>query len=95
MPVLSPVFLAGRYNDLKSIDKLAKVRSQVDEVAGVMQENIRSMLDRGDKVENLHDKAQDLNRQAGLFEKQATTLKRGFCMRAWPLLLTLLTLLTG
>jgi hypothetical protein len=66
---------------LKNVDKLAKVRSQVNEIAGVMQDNIRSVLDRGDKVENLHDKAQDLNRQAGQFERSATSLKRNFCMR--------------
>jgi hypothetical protein len=40
-----------RFNDLTNIDKLAKVKAQVDGVASVMQENIRLTLQRGDRVE--------------------------------------------
>ena len=38
---------------MRNIDKIAKVRSQVDEVAGLMRENINKTLERGEKVKQL------------------------------------------
>ena len=73
--------LGIRYNDLRNIDKLAKVRAQVNAVAGIMQDNLSLMMDRGDRVDSLHDKAQDLNRSAEQFDKSAGKIKRIFCMR--------------
>lgn len=39
---------------------MTKLKSQVDDVKGIMQENIEKVLERGDKLEELESKAYDL-----------------------------------
>ena len=48
----------------EEISKLAKVKAQVSEVKGVMMENIEKVLDRGEKIELLVDKTENLHQQA-------------------------------
>ncbi|KAK8612990.1 hypothetical protein V6N13_104313 [Hibiscus sabdariffa] len=48
----------------EEISKLAKVKAQVSEVKGVMMENIEKVLDRGEKIELLVDKTEDLRSQS-------------------------------
>ncbi|KAK8980532.1 hypothetical protein V6N11_081997 [Hibiscus sabdariffa] len=47
----------------EEISRLAKVKAQVSEVKGVMMENIEKVLDRGEKIELLVDKTEDLRSQ--------------------------------
>ncbi|KAI3511527.1 hypothetical protein L2E82_29093 [Cichorium intybus] len=63
-------------NHPEEIDKVAKVKAQVDEVKGVMMENIEKVLDRGEKIELLVDKTDNLRNQANDFKKQGTKMKR-------------------
>ncbi|XP_042052291.1 putative vesicle-associated membrane protein 726 [Salvia splendens] len=58
------------------VSRLTKVQSQVSEVKGVMIENIEKVLDRGEKIELLVDKTEDLRSQAQDFKAKGTTLKR-------------------
>ncbi|XP_066324593.1 vesicle-associated membrane protein 721-like [Miscanthus floridulus] len=44
----------------EEVSKLAKVKAQVSEVKGVMVENIEKVLDRGEKIELLVDKTENL-----------------------------------
>ncbi|KAL8204619.1 hypothetical protein R6Q57_010242 [Mikania cordata] len=60
----------------EEIDKIAKVKAQVSEVKGVMIENIEKVLDRGEKIELLVDKTDNLRNQANDFKKQGTKMKR-------------------
>ncbi|XP_019181477.1 PREDICTED: putative vesicle-associated membrane protein 726 [Ipomoea nil] len=60
----------------EEINKLAKVKAQVNEVKGVMMENIEKVLDRGDKIELLVDKTENLRSQAQDFKKQGTKIKQ-------------------
>ncbi|XP_024983715.1 putative vesicle-associated membrane protein 726 [Cynara cardunculus var. scolymus] len=60
----------------EEIDKIAKVKAQVSEVKGVMMENIEKVLDRGEKIELLVDKTDNLRNQANDFKKQGTKMKR-------------------
>ncbi|GMI70422.1 vesicle-associated membrane protein 726 [Hibiscus trionum] len=60
----------------EEISKIAKVKAQVSEVKGVMMENIERVLDRGEKIELLVDKTENLRSQAQDFRQQGTTLKR-------------------
>ncbi|KAL7209696.1 hypothetical protein ACSBR1_031288 [Camellia fascicularis] len=50
----------------EEINKLAKVKAQVSEVKGVMMENIEKVLDRGEKIELLVDKTENLRSQVSL-----------------------------
>ncbi|CAN6722552.1 hypothetical protein ACFX13_032229 [Malus domestica] len=60
----------------EEINKLAKVKAQVTEVKGVMMENIEKVLDRGEKIELLVDKTDNLRSQAQDFRTQGTKMKR-------------------
>ncbi|EPS71680.1 hypothetical protein M569_03080, partial [Genlisea aurea] len=60
----------------EEINKLAKVKAQVTEVKGVMMQNIEKVLDRGEKIELLVDKTENLRSQAQDFRKQGTRMKR-------------------
>ncbi|XP_076901802.1 putative vesicle-associated membrane protein 726 [Bidens hawaiensis] len=60
----------------EEISKIAKVHAQVSEVKGVMMENIEKVLDRGEKIELLVDKSDNLRTQAQDFKKQGTKIKR-------------------
>ena len=67
--------LCSKYDNLESIDKVRGVMAQVDEVKGVMHENVNKMLENHAKLEDLDDKAEELRNEAGTFKKGATKLK--------------------
>lgn len=60
----------------EEISKLSKVKAQVSEVKGVMMENIEKVLDRGEKIELLVDKTDNLRSQAQDFRQQGTKIRR-------------------
>ena len=60
----------------EEISKLAKVKAQVSEVKGVMMENIEKVLYRGEKIELLVDKTENLHQQAQDFRSTGTKMRR-------------------
>eukprot|EP00871_Galdieria_phlegrea_P003073 jgi/Galph1/3767/GphlegSOOS_G2401.1 len=62
-------------------DKLSRVQQQVDEVTSVMRNNIDDALNRGERLDVLVDKAEDLRGGASQFQRSSTQLKRNFCKR--------------
>ncbi|KAL2926602.1 hypothetical protein RDABS01_029941 [Bienertia sinuspersici] len=58
------------------MNKLAKVQAQISEVKGVMMDNIEKVLDRGEKIELLVDKTENLRSQAQDFRQQGTQMRR-------------------
>lgn len=52
------------------------MRGEIDEVKEVMVANIERVLERGEKIELLVDKTDNLNQQAFRFKKQSTYLRR-------------------
>ncbi|GAB2287163.1 hypothetical protein Dimus_021547 [Dionaea muscipula] len=60
----------------EEMNKLAKVQAQISEVKGVMMENIEKVLDRGEKIELLVDKTDNLRNQAQEFRQQGTKIRR-------------------
>lgn len=63
------------YNGDPSADKITKVKGELEEVKGVMVENIEKVLERGEKIELLVDKTDRLNQTAFKFEKTSKQLK--------------------
>eukprot|EP00511_Aplanochytrium_stocchinoi_P004016 CAMPEP_0204833980 /NCGR_PEP_ID=MMETSP1346-20131115/18455_1 /ASSEMBLY_ACC=CAM_ASM_000771 /TAXON_ID=215587 /ORGANISM="Aplanochytrium stocchinoi, Strain GSBS06" /LENGTH=201 /DNA_ID=CAMNT_0051966947 /DNA_START=179 /DNA_END=781 /DNA_ORIENTATION=- len=63
------------YNENPNADKLNRVRNQIDDVKGVMVENIEKVLQRGEKIELLVDKTDRMQQAAFKFEKSAKKLK--------------------
>lgn len=58
--------------------KVANVAAKVAAVQGIMTENIDRMLQRGEKLELLTDKTENLMSEADKFQKQGKALRRQF-----------------
>ncbi|XP_028803254.1 vesicle-associated membrane protein 721 [Neltuma alba] len=77
----------------EEISKLAKVKAQVSEVKGVMMENIEKVLDRGEKIELLVDKTENLNHQAQDFRNTGTKIRRKMWLQNMKIKLIVLGIL--
>eukprot|EP00804_Cyclotella_cryptica_P018557 CCRYP_004353-RA/>CCRYP_004353-RA protein AED:0.21 eAED:0.21 QI:364/1/1/1/0.5/0.33/3/1187/223 len=65
------------YNNAGSnVDNIAAVKNQIEDVKGVMVENIEKVLERGEKIELLVDKTDRLNQAAFKFESSSRNLRR-------------------
>ncbi|KAK4493260.1 hypothetical protein RD792_017862 [Penstemon davidsonii] len=60
-------------NHPEEINKLSKLKSQITEVKGIMMDNIEKVLDRGEKIELLVDKTENLQFQFPKARKTATS----------------------
>jgi len=56
-------------------DKLKKVQREVDEVKNVMSQNIDKVMARGEKLEHLTERTDELSSHANTFKKRSTQLK--------------------
>nr|GEV66473.1 vesicle-associated membrane protein 722-like [Tanacetum cinerariifolium] len=65
----------------EEISKLAKVKAQVSEVKGVMEQNINNVLDRGVQIEVLVDKTEKLRDGAQDFRRGGDQLRRKMWMQ--------------
>ncbi|KAL2541502.1 vesicle-associated membrane protein [Abeliophyllum distichum] len=63
-------------NHPEEISKLSKVKAQITEVKGIMMDNIEKVLDRGEKIELLVDKTENLQFQADNFQRHGRQLRR-------------------
>eukprot|EP00128_Syssomonas_multiformis_P004309 Colp12_sorted_trinity150504_noHs@27315 len=70
-------------------DRMTQARGQVDEVRQVMVSNIEKVLDRGERIEILVDKSENLNQQAFQFKKKSTQLKRAMWWKNTKLMVML------
>jgi len=59
-----------------TVDNIGNVKAQIEEVKGVMVQNIEKVLERGEKIELLVDKTDRLNQQAFKFESSSRNLRR-------------------
>eukprot|EP00890_Picochlorum_soloecismus_P005646 jgi/Picsp_1/6082/NSC_03436-R1_vamp-like protein ykt61 len=57
--------------DPAQADKLAKIQQDLDETKIILHKTIESVLDRGEKLDQLVDKSNDLSMASQLFYKQA------------------------
>ncbi|ORZ28796.1 synaptobrevin [Lobosporangium transversale] len=56
--------------------KTAQLQQQVNDVVGIMQQNIDSVRDRGEKLDSLQHKTSDLEQGAVQFRRGATGVRR-------------------
>lgn len=57
-------------------DKLFKLERDIDDIKVIMHKNIDHMLDRGEKIDVLVAKSNDLSSTSKVFYKQAKKTKR-------------------
>ncbi|GCE98676.1 palmitoyltransferase [Zygosaccharomyces mellis] len=60
-----------RYQDPSQADAIMKVQQELDETKIVLHNTIDSVLQRGEKLDNLVDKSETLNTSSKMFYKQA------------------------
>jgi vesicle-associated membrane protein 4 len=63
-------------NSSPANNKTAEVQSQVNEVVGIMQQNIDKVMERGERLDTLQNKTEDLNQSAGNFRRGASQVRR-------------------
>ncbi|KAI7904976.1 synaptobrevin-domain-containing protein [Cokeromyces recurvatus] len=56
--------------------KTTRVQQQVDEVVGIMQENIDKVMQRGERLDDLRGKTEDLQATAGHFRRGANQVRK-------------------
>jgi vesicle-associated membrane protein 7 len=65
----------------RSIDNIGAVKSQIEDVKGIMVQNIEKVLERGEKIELLVDKTENLRTSSFLFESSSRNLRRAMYWR--------------
>eukprot|EP01097_Dermamoeba_algensis_P006434 TRINITY_DN4029_c0_g1_i1.p1 TRINITY_DN4029_c0_g1~~TRINITY_DN4029_c0_g1_i1.p1 ORF type:complete len:213 (+),score=29.73 TRINITY_DN4029_c0_g1_i1:60-698(+) len=71
-------FLEGEmrfFSENPEADKIRGLQEKVDEVKAVMLENIDKVLQRGEKLEDIDRKAEELNKNTEVFVKKSKRLK--------------------
>jgi len=63
------------YSSSGDVDKIERVKADMDDVKNVMVDNIEKVLKRGEKIELLVDKTDNLNQQSIRFKKHSSQLK--------------------
>lgn len=63
------------------MDKFAQIHDQIDATVEVMVQNLERVLQRGERIELLVQKTEELQTNASTFRKTSTDLKRHFWWR--------------
>lgn len=59
-------------------DNVTALQSQVQEVKGVMAQNIEKVIQRGERLDDLVDKTDELNAASATFQKTATRIRKKY-----------------
>ena len=59
------------YQDPSKADKISAIQKELDETTAVLSKTIDNVLERGEKLDDLVSKSQDLSSQSKVFYKQA------------------------
>ncbi|KAH9588819.1 Synaptobrevin [Trypanosoma melophagium] len=81
------------FNENPQADKIGKIKDQIDNTKQVMLENLNRLIDRGERIENLCDKTEQLRDEAQFFHSNASELKRKMLIRNIKLAIALLLVL--
>ena len=86
-----------RFNDPES-DKMYRLKGEISEVKDVMRNNINKVLERGEKIELLVDKSEQLAESAHVFHKRAKSLKWAMCRenaKLWGIIIFVILAIIG
>lgn len=81
------------YSNNPGADRINRVRGEIDEVKSVMVHNIEKVLERGERIELLVDKTENLNQNAFKFKKSATQLKRSMWWKNIKIMIILIVVI--
>ncbi|XP_035210392.1 vesicle-associated membrane protein 7-like, partial [Stegodyphus dumicola] len=69
------------FSESRDVDKLTKVQGEIDELKEIMVQNIDSVANRGEKLELLVDKTENLTSASVTFRKTSRNLARSMCIK--------------
>lgn len=69
--------LMNSYNTSPPTDELARAQSELAQVKDIMVQNVEQILSRGERIELLVDKTDNMASQATAFRRGARTVRRG------------------
>ncbi|KAF9976036.1 hypothetical protein BGZ65_007996, partial [Modicella reniformis] len=64
------------YSTDPNVDAIKHVQGDIEQVKDVMVQNIERVLERGERIELLVDKTDNLNQQAFIFKRRSSVLKK-------------------
>ncbi|KAI1304856.1 hypothetical protein EDD11_005058 [Mortierella claussenii] len=70
-------------------DRIKQVQGEIEQVKDVMVHNIERVLERGERIELLVDKTDNLNQQAYAFKKRSAVLRRAMWWKNTKLMIIL------
>lgn len=62
-------------------DKFADIALQIEDVKGIMHKNIETAISRGEDLEVLQGRSEELENNAARFKTNATNLRRTMCLK--------------
>lgn len=66
----------GKFQEPKHFDKITKLQDDIEEVKEIMQNNVQKVLERGEKLDEMVEKSEDLSRSSQEFYKASRKLNR-------------------
>lgn len=67
-------------SDMPRDEKLEKIQSNIKDVTIIMRDNIDKVLERGQKIEDLDERAQSLDHHAVKFRDTSWKLRKKMCI---------------
>jgi vesicle-associated membrane protein 7 len=83
------------FNNNPESDSISRVKGQIEEVKGVIIQDIEKVLARGERIELLVDKSAKLNESAFKFERRANRLKKAMWWKNVKMMLILFLIIAG
>lgn len=74
----NPSYESMNDNNINNNDKLQIIELDIQEVKGIMKDNMEKVMDRGMKIDEIEKKSDELDVHALKFRKNATNLKIKF-----------------
>ncbi|PVV04375.1 hypothetical protein BB560_001121 [Smittium megazygosporum] len=83
--------LVNHYKNDPSVDQIRKAQGEINQVKDIMVQNIERVLERGDRIDMLVDKTNNLSTAAFSFRKRSTAVKRRMWWRHQKILVLLVS----
>lgn len=79
------------YSQDPALDKVSQVQGQIQDVKGIMVENVDNILARGEKLSLLVEKTEEMSQEAYTFKKSSTELKNKMWLKNLKMTLMIAT----
>ena len=77
-------------NNTDEKHKLVQVHLAIDATTNTMRDNMKLMIDRGEKLSDLEEKSKQLDDHAVIFAGKSAALKRKMCLKSFGMMLLIL-----